>query len=67
MHLGPSAEESEQGDCVTHSWPWLGCSRCRMFSPGLVNLLQLSQTDVDLDRQCPVTVLGAEVLPAWCS
>lgn len=32
-----------------------------MFSPGLVNLLQLSQADVDLDGQCPVTVRGAEV------
>lgn len=59
MHLGPSAEESEQGSCVTHSWTQLGCS---MFSPGLKNLLLLSQADVDCDVWCPVTILGAEVI-----
>lgn len=32
VHLGPSAEESEQGNCITHSWLQLGCSLQDVFS-----------------------------------
>lgn len=61
MHLGPSAEERESRGFASLTAGHSLAAVCRVLSPGLESLLQLSQVDVKLDRRGPVIILGARV------